>query len=80
MENLNTKLNCQQLVFFFKQILEKEVLHKRLDFPYVGVITVTQLYELMHIKWSIYIKNSQKHNYISTLVGSAQSSGIYNIY
>lgn len=66
--------------FFLKQILEKEILCKQLNSFYIGVITVTQLYELIHIKWSVGMKNSQKYNYISTLVSSAKSSGIHCIY
>lgn len=66
--------------FFFKQILEKEIFSRQLNSFYLVVITVTQLYELMHIKWLINIKNLSEYSYILTLISSAKSSGIYCIY
>lgn len=66
--------------FFFKQILEKEIFSRQLNSFYLGIITIAQLYELIHIKWLINIKNLPEYSYILTLISSAKSSGIYCIY
>lgn len=66
--------------FFLKQILEKEIFSRQLNSFYISVITIAQLYELIHIKWLVNIKSLSEYSYILTLIGSAKSSGIYCIY
>lgn len=66
--------------FFLKKILEKEIFSKRSNSFYIGVVTIAQLYEIIHIKWLGYTNTLIKNDRISILIGSALSSGVYCIY
>lgn len=63
--------------FFFKRIVGNEYFSKLAGKSYIGIITIQQLYELIHIKWLNHTNDISKFNYISILIGSANSSGIY---
>lgn len=66
--------------FLLKKILGKELFSKFAGSIYIGVLTVAQLYELVHIKWLCRNKLHINHSYMSTVLGSVKSSGIYCIY
>jgi len=66
--------------FFLKRMLEQERFSKFANNTHIGIVTISQLYELTYLKWMNYENNSSKINQILTLIGTINSTGIYCIY